>query len=251
MAHEPAVAGRWCNRGGRGRLRDVRPARGLRDRHRPRQHHRLHQSVRRADARASPGLGARPGTSPSSCTPTTWSTAHCGRAGWWSTTMVRVCTPAIYRIASSTAAGCPIEINASLIPPDAETGEDASLMVILGRYSGDLGPPGPDHGAADRRRLADRRDRADPRSDRNHPNDHYAVFFAGDDGSPRSAGSLLAASSTTSASGGRRGIGRRPAAKKCSDLRRPAARVALVPGPPAWWSAGRCPCSIRCRTDRP
>jgi len=94
-------------------------------------------------------------------------------------------TPAIYRIARADGDWCPIEINGSVAA--------SGLVVILGRYSGDR-----DLQDSIMERLIAGDSATDvidliPEFGRwRHPNDHYAVCFADDDGGRRWAGSRLA-----------------------------------------------------------
>jgi len=100
-------------------------------------------------------------------------------------TMGVAVTPAVYRIAGADGTWTAVELNGSMLA--------SGLVAIVGRYSGD-------------RELQDeimeRLIAGDAPTDVveviphfgrwRHPEDHYAVFFTGDDGQRRSAGSRLA-----------------------------------------------------------
>lgn len=99
-------------------------------------------------------------------------------------------TPAIYRVGREEIGWRPVEINASVIPGDEPRSE---LVVIFGRYSGDrdlhdrimemLVTGAPPTAAIE----------LIPEFGRwRHPLDHYAVFYASDDGVALSAGSDVA-----------------------------------------------------------
>jgi diguanylate cyclase (GGDEF)-like protein/PAS domain S-box-containing protein len=97
-------------------------------------------------------------------------------------------SPAIYRVRRADGSWLPIEVNASVM-----ASADSDLVAIVGRYSGD-------------RAIQDRimeRLIADESATEvialvpdfglwRHPDDHYAVFFTGDDGSRRSVGTSVA-----------------------------------------------------------
>jgi len=102
-------------------------------------------------------------------------------------------TPAVYRLRRRDGSWCPVEINASMMPESATGVTGLGEVVIVGRYSGD-------RDLSDRimEQLTSGREPTEvitliPEFGLwRHPNDHYAVVYAGDDGERLTAGSALA-----------------------------------------------------------
>ena len=104
-------------------------------------------------------------------------------------------TPAVYRLGQADRGWHPVEINASVIPPDAVRGDDPGegLVVIFGRYSGDRDLQDRIMGLLVAGTPATSVIELIPGFGQwRHPLDHYAVFYRGDDGAPLASGSEAA-----------------------------------------------------------